>query len=889
MALTFGAIEALGSGARFVRADLHVHSKASYDVNQDSGMTPAAIIDAAVDAGIEILAITDHNTVEAIPESIEHALRYAGKLLFIPGIELTANEGHVLVYFDPEEYRRLEQLRHQLDIVHDEQGSRVRASMIDVIRTATAVGGLCVAAHIDTEIGFEIGNPGFPAWKKDLLLEEGLRGLEFRDPGHHLWYSIDDPSTTDEGNERRKYAQARVDAGLRPRGQLARFHNSDAHSLDELIPPKALNRIKVSSLTFAAFRSALADPEARVRINELVPKSIPRVVGVGINGGFLDGTSIHFANNLNIFFGGRGTGKSTALRAVAFALDRATFSAADAPFQSVTVFCEDANGVDYRFDRTAGGAVIGRLRKDGNVMPSVTPSEFPVEYYGQGELGRVAQGSLTDPLSLQQFLDRHIAFAGLQERESSIRDEAEELIAQLAPLIVVQRGRNALEEQLQSLEERLKASEGTKIKQVAEFNNRLTAERTLRASYLSVAGQYRRGVSLKSLMRETGELRGLSRVESFGKTTSEPFRTIEAAINEANAFLVAKARELNEYLQRAAETINREAMEIEKSHARGDEQVQEYVDQLKEKGLASSIAELNDLSRKKAALVAQIAKINAQRAEHDELVIRFRECTSDLQAVRSSIATLRGSQKTELNEGFNRDKYGRLDVLLVPDDRFSAPEYTAFISDKLVGSWYQSEALPRLVDSLAPTDLADLLDAQDMAGLGNVDAIGAKWAPTFLEKLGDPNSTLRLRTFERLKPPRFKVIDRATRATVPFSHLSDGQKHTVMLTIALLAGSRYPLIIDQPEDDLDNLFIAERLVRTLRDVKEGRQVILVTHNANIAVLGDSEQLLAMAHENGSGKISSRGSIDDPTSQLAVQNCLEGGVDALRRRVDIYGI
>jgi hypothetical protein len=227
--------------------------------------------------------------------------------------------------------------------------------------------------------------------------------------------------------------------------------------------------------------------------------------------------------------------------------------------------------------------------------------------------------------------------------------------------------------------------------------------------------------------------------------------------------------------------------------------------------------------------------------------------------------------------------------LLVPDDRFSAPEYTAFISDKLVGSWYQSEALPRLVDSLAPTDLADLLDAQDMAGLGNVDAIGAKWAPTFLEKLGDPNSTLRLRTFERLKPPRFKVIDRATRATVPFSHLSDGQKHTVMLTIALLAGSRYPLIIDQPEDDLDNLFIAERLVRTLRDVKEGRQVILVTHNANIAVLGDSEQLLAMAHENGSGKISSRGSIDDPTSQLAVQNCLEGGVDALRRRVDIYGI
>ena len=889
MSLTFGAIEALSSGARFVRADLHVHSKASYDVSQDSGMTPSAIIDAAVSAGIEILAITDHNTVEAIPESLAHARRYAGKLLFIPGIELTANEGHVLVYFDPERSQQLEQLRHHLDIVHDEQGSRVRASMIDVIRTATALGGLCVAAHIDTDIGFEVGNPGFPAWKKDLLLEEGLKGLEFRDPAHHLWYSVDDPSTSDESNERRKYAQARIDAGLRPRGQLARFHNSDAHSLADLIPPKALNRIKISNLTFAAFRSALADPEARVRIDELVPKSIPKVVGVGINGGFLDGTTIHFANNLNIFFGGRGTGKSTALRAVAFALDRDTFSAADAPFQSVTAFCEDANGVEYRFDRIAGGAVFGRLRKDGNVTPSVMPSEFPIEYYAQGELGRVAQDSLTDPLSLQQFLDRHIAFAGLRERESSIGDEAEELIAQLAPLMVVQRGRLALEEQLRSLEERLKASEGTKIKQVAEFQNRLTAERTLRTSYLSVAGQYRRGISLKSLMRETGELRSLSRVESFGKTTAEPFQLIETTINEANEFLVSKTREINEYLRRAGETINRETLEIDKSHARGDEQVQEYVDQLKEKGLASSIAELNDLSKKKSALVAQIAKINAQRAEHDELATRFRECIIELQQVRLNIAALRGSQKTELNEGFNRDKYGRLDVLLVPDDHFSAPEYAAFVSNKLVGSWYQSEALPKLVDSLGPTQLADLLDAEDIAGLGDVDAIGAKWAPTFLEKLGDPKSTLHLRTFERLRPPRFKVLDRATRATVPFSHLSDGQKHTVMLTIALLAGSRYPLIIDQPEDDLDNLFIAERLVRTLRDVKEGRQVILVTHNANIAVLGDSEQLLAMAHENGSGKIASRGSIDDPTSQLAVQDCLEGGVDALRRRVDIYGI
>ncbi len=58
-----------------------------------------------------------------------------------------------------------------------------------------------------------------------------------------------------------------------------------------------------------------------------------------------------------------------------------------------------------------------------------------------------------------------------------------------------------------------------------------------------------------------------------------------------------------------------------------------------------------------------------------------------------------------------------------------------------------------------------------------------------------------------------------------------------MLTIAMLAESNIPLVIDQPEDDLDNAFIFSAVVRVLRAIKEKRQVILVTHNANIAVLG----------------------------------------------------
>ncbi|OPY85729.1 MAG: hypothetical protein A4E65_00056 [Syntrophorhabdus sp. PtaU1.Bin153] len=88
-------------------------------------------------------------------------------------------------------------------------------------------------------------------------------------------------------------------------------------------------------------------------------------------------------------------------------------------------------------------------------------------------------------------------------------------------------------------------------------------------------------------------------------------------------------------------------------------------------------------------------------------------------------------------------------------------------------------------------------------------------------------------------------------------------------------------------DDLDNAFIFSSIITTLRAIKERRQVILVTHNANIAVLGDSELILPMFHENDCGKIKRRGSIDADATKRSVLDILEGGSDAFLRRKEIY--
>jgi DNA repair ATPase RecN len=105
----------------------------------------------------------------------------------------------------------------------------------------------------------------------------------------------------------------------------------------------------------------------------------------------------------------------------------------------------------------------------------------------------------------------------------------------------------------------------------------------------------------------------------------------------------------------------------------------------------------------------------------------------------------------------------------------------------------------------------------------------------------------------------------------------------------LSSDSNMPLIIDQPEDNLDSEFIFHSLVPVLRAAKERRQVIVVTHNPNIAVLGDAELIIALKSTSDKSMIVARGSIDEPITKKMVCQILEGAEEAFRRRARMYGV
>lgn len=121
----------------------------------------------------------------------------------------------------------------------------------------------------------------------------------------------------------------------------------------------------------------------------------------------------------------------------------------------------------------------------------------------------------------------------------------------------------------------------------------------------------------------------------------------------------------------------------------------------------------------------------------------------------------------------------------------------------------------------------------------------------------------------------------------PLHELSPGQRCSAVLPILLLNG-RSPLIIDQPEDNLDNRLIRQVIVNVLGSIKLRRQVIVATHNPNIPVLGDAEQTIVLAAiDEKQSQVKAHGNLDEWRIVSAVTEIMEGGREAFQYRQSIY--
>jgi ABC-type lipoprotein export system ATPase subunit len=211
--------------------------------------------------------------------------------------------------------------------------------------------------------------------------------------------------------------------------------------------------------------------------------------------------------------------------------------------------------------------------------------------------------------------------------------------------------------------------------------------------------------------------------------------------------------------------------------------------------------------------------------------------------------------------------------------------------------FYKDEFIGEALDIL---DLRSVNKAEIQRLAGDLDTLIGNGANRVSEQRLDDFSSKMLKKRSQLKESRtnydfyrwvfgdhFSLNTKIFFKNTPMDKLSMGQKGIVLLKLELAEGD-HPLIVDQPEENLDNKYIYEELVGALREAKKNRQVIIATNNANLVVNTDAEQIIAAEFENNVIRYKS-GPLESPQMRDLIIPVLEGGEDAFKKRERKYGI
>jgi hypothetical protein len=284
--------------------------------------------------------------------------------------------------------------------------------------------------------------------------------------------------------------------------------------------------------------------------------------------------------------------------------------------------------------------------------------------------------------------------------------------------------------------------------------------------------------------------------------------------------------------------------------------------------------------------------LNTLRQERLQVLKERRSVLSKISTVRTAYAT----KSTKALEG----ALGDLVVSIKLVEGGLSIEGAEIIQEAMEWRTAQVPRASLIADEVTIPRLLDAIEKTDPGPLTNLESSGVKVFTkeetlAILRKLGEPPYKFRLERCTLQDRPKItvtkKIVDAGKERFVArdFSKLSMGQQQSVLLALLLLSDSKAPLIIDQPEDNLDGEFIFHSLVPVLRRAKERRQIIVVTHNPNIAILGDAEQIIALKSTSEKSSIVARGSIDDPATKKIACQVLEGAEEAFKRRAQIYGL
>jgi ABC-type cobalamin/Fe3+-siderophores transport system ATPase subunit len=886
----------LSNGAKFYRADLHIHSfGASYDV-KDPNATASAIVGTAQREGLSIIALTDHNEIANVSAAVD-AGRDAG-ILVIPGVELSTPEGHLLCYAPTPD--ALERFFNRLLIAERRTPNcRCQTGVLQCLEQIAAEGGFGVLAHVELEGAFEANMPRFTPAKLDILCHPALEGFEVTRADCPILY---DQSDTDP--DRKNSAIERIRRlNLGSEQYLARVLNSDAHTLNAVgrnaNRDQRITRYKMETPTFEGLRLAFKTADTRVRIEEGLPQVVPMVQGVHFQGAFLDGEAISFSPNLTCIIGGRGSGKSTAFESVCLIggppSDEVTVIDSDVWPEIVSLLYVDETGEGHSLARSKLGDIE-------NLDDPISGSTiFPIESYRQGATNEISKRVQDDPLALLTFLDRLVPV----EDEIKAEDESREALAELAPKVTKAAANVAkisgYEKELKLKSDQLQRLHNDKGEEVIKLQQQLEGEKRARTAIEQALSQLLGTVSNEAITEITAGIRAT--VEDHVIELGAPEATqIETATGVYETAVNGSTDSLRKVTSEYIAGVRAQIAEWRRKATQTSAQIESKKAELLKHGIRLDMPFIQKLVSDEARAKENVKNAKTWAPELDRLRKEHDRLQRQRWASRQTVASHRTAFAVRTSEAL-KGALSDLFVTLKFDESALAPDAERLIIDAMGWRTLQQLKARALVNMLTLPALLGCVSRRDIkpiVALRNSDTsqpiFAQNEAELVLDRIAEPDLLSQLETVAVHDRPRLTVTKRLDGAAgqvrfIPrdFNRLSLGQQQSVLLALMLTSESRAPLIVDQPEDNLDSEFIYKTLVPVIRAAKERRQVIVVTHNANIAVLGDAELIIALKATSDKASIVTRGSIDHRETCEAACNILEGSREAFDRRAAVYGI
>lgn len=879
-------------GGKWWKIDFHLHTPGSYDYGHgdenQKNTTPEDFLMKCMEKQLDCIVVTDHDTFQWIPK-LRNALEQLRSnnlsnfrnITIFPGVEINVQGNvHLLGIFDPnEEYENLVKILGSIEVNNETQSTN--KAINEVIEIIVKNNGVAIPAHVDGPSGLfkapaTIIKSAFNT--NDILALEVLNATfhngiyETLGLKHVCVLGSDSHTTTTIGD---KYTWVKMGVPNIEALRLALYDAQDG----------AIRSIE-----------SLSDPNNIVGRTYIKELKISKGKCIGMNKPY----SIQFSPWLNSIIGGRGSGKSSIIKFIRLMLDRkdelpeellkeyedfikVPASRADLGMlrnETAIDFTMVVEGVEHCLHWENN--ILYENTQNGFIEATSLNTRFPVRLFSQKQLYELTK----NPHLLFDYMDAEWDYLAWKEELRLLQDSFKLCQQKIRNLKQKQEDEKRLKVELQDLDNKIAVFETEQTKKV------LLERNTLQVCKKKVIDTYEK---YSTLLDSISKLR-----ESFiEEQEAEDLSVLDSDTKSRLIIWENNIKQLKIELSSIFDKYAKDFLSFEELFSqlnlndlinKNNVDMQDVITDLRNAGV-DNIDKYAELIERKSQVETQLQQYSSTENELNEQNSLFKKLLNQF----DELLKKRYLKRYEVISRWNEK--GELKISL---ELFSNFEANEFEFRKIIrkDNGFDSDILDRDIDTNIPKDgfIYKICKGSDSENIENKIS-NLRKEKIHLLKLSDDYSkkftnymSKTLETYEDtltdilmwVPNDRLSLEIKINNKFVSVDAGSPGQRTSAILSL-IFNLSDSPIIIDQPEDDLDTRNITNIVVNGINRAKAKQQIILVTHNPNIVVNTNSEQVIQLDYKCGQIDNACSGALQDHDVRDAICEVMEGGKEALEKR------